>query len=197
MKMYIFSQIIVILAYIVLGVGFLKKEKIQILIFSTIFSCLILIQYILLNAYTGILACIINIIRNLLFILNIKRNKENSKAELVVLCTMAILCGIFLYQSLLDICPIVLTVVGIYSYWNKKTKVLRICNIICSLCYMIYAIPINSIVTILCEIYLIVTTIIGIVKYEIYLDNTSKNKSFYKEIEKQKAKIECLKRRNP
>lgn len=166
MNVYIFSQVIVMFAYIICGIGFLKKEKLQILYFSTIFSILILIQYMLLNAYSGILACTINIFRNLLFIFNIKNNKRNSELELILLCSITILCTIFLYKTLFDLIPMILAIVGIFSYWNSNTKILRICNLICSLCYILYAIPFKSLITIICEIYLIVTTSIGIFKHE-------------------------------
>ena len=79
---------------------------------------------------------------------------------------MTILFTIVLYKTPLDLIPMLLAIVGIYSYWVINTKILRVCNIICSLCYIIYAIPIKSFVTIICEIYLIISTIIGFIKYE-------------------------------
>ena len=54
MYIYIISQVLVVIAYILCGIGFLKKEKKQILCFSTLFNIFILIQYVLLNAISGI-----------------------------------------------------------------------------------------------------------------------------------------------
>jgi len=166
MNEYVLSQILVIFAYIICGLGFLKKEKIQILYYSTIFSILILIQYVLMRAYSGSLACIINILRNCIFILNIKRNKQNNTTELIGLCGITILCTISLYETPLDLVPMLLAIVGIFSYWSCNTKTLRVCNIVCSICYILYAIPLNSFITIVCEIYLIITNTIGIFKFE-------------------------------
>lgn len=166
MNIYVLSQILVILAYILCGIGFLKKEKIEIMLFSTLFSLLILIQYFLLHAYSGIFVCIINIIRNLILSINIKQNKKNSNIELVLLCLATIIFTCFIYKTPIDLFPIILALVGIFSYWSSSTKVLRLCNIVCSLCYIIYAIPIKSFLTIICEFYLIITTFFGFIKYE-------------------------------
>lgn len=166
METYIFSQILTIIAYIICGIGFLKKEKIHILFYSTLFSILILIQYLLLKAYSGVISCIISIIRNLLFIHHTKRNIQNNKLELLLLCIFTILLTSCIYKSPLDILPMVLALLGIISYWNTNTRLLRIFNILCSICYVLYAIPLKSYVTIVCEMYLIVTSIIGLIKYE-------------------------------
>lgn len=85
---------------------------------------------------------------------------------MIILCGITILITIILYKSPLDLIPMILALVGIFTYWTSNTKTLRICNIICSLCYIVYAIPIKSYITIVCEIYLASTTIIGLIKYE-------------------------------
>lgn len=166
MEIYILSQILTIIAYIICGIGFLKKEKIHILFYSTLFSILILLQYLLLNAYSGVIACIISIIRNLLFIHHIKRNIQNNKLELLLFCIFTVLLTSCIYKSPFDILPMLLSLLGIISYWNTNTKLLRVFNILCSICYVLYSIPLKSYVTIVCEIYLIITSIIGLIRYE-------------------------------
>lgn len=164
MEKYIISQLLVIVAYCICGIGFLKKEKIQILKFATIFSTLILIQYILLNAYSGIVSSLINIVRNILFSYNIHKNKKNSKIELIILCVASVLVTFSVYKSIYDLFPMLLILISNIAYWNNNIKFLRISNIICSICYIIYAIPIKSFITIICETYLIIMTCIGIFK---------------------------------
>ncbi len=167
MHIYVISQVIVIIAYILCGIGFLKKEKKQILFFSTLFNISILIHYTLLNAVSGITSSILNITRNLIIIHNLKKNKDNSKLILILLCTASVFSMGLFYNSIIDLFPMTISIVGILSYGSESTRVLRICNLTCSLCYIVYAIPLKSFVTIICEIYLIIATLIGLFKYEL------------------------------
>ena len=171
---YILSQILVILAYIFLGIGLGKKSRKQILEYSTIYNILTTIHYILLSGIMGAIAGIIGLIRNLLFYYNEKRSIKNSKLILYVFCIISVTLTIVFYKTPVDILPCVLTLIGIYSYWNTNTKVTRIGNILISICYIIYAIPLKSYFSILLEGYLVVKTLIGYYKYETERKDTSK-----------------------
>lgn len=148
------------------GIAFLQKKKIKIMMLSTCFNLIILIQYSLLGGIMGIIANAINVIRNIIFIYNIKHNKKNSRYLLFAFCLTTIILTAIFYSSLIDIFPCILTLVGTYAYWSGNTKTIRICNLICSACYIIYAIPFKSYITIIAETYLIITTIIGYIKHE-------------------------------
>ena len=163
---FIISQIIVIVAYGLLGVGFLNKAKLKILKFSIGYNILMMIHYVLLCGTMGIVSSIINTSRSMYFEFNEKKGKENSPISLIFFCGMSIALGIIFYSSPVDIVPCILAVVGSYTYWVANTKKVRVCNLICSVCYIIYAIYLNSWMVIVCELYLIITTIIGLVKYE-------------------------------
>lgn len=162
----VLSQVIVTVAYIVCGIAFLQKEQYRILCFILIFNSLMLFQYYLLNATMGMIANTINIIRNLIFMYNLKHNRENHICLLMCFFVITILLTICFYTSCLDVFPCFIALLSTFSYWVNNTKKLRICNILCSMCYIIYAIPIHSYVTIVAETFLIVTTIIGYIRYE-------------------------------
>lgn len=163
---YLISQILVLIAYIICGIAFLQKKQIKIMVLVSIFNILVLIQYALLGALMGIIANIINIIRNIIFIINLKQNKKNSVYLLIFFSLATIILTIIFYSSYLDIFPCIIALIGTFSYWINNTKFLRLCNLLCSVCYIIYAIPLNSYITIFAETYLIITTIIGYIKHE-------------------------------
>lgn len=165
-NVYFLSQLLVIIAYIICGIAFLQKSKIKILILVSIFNILILIQYSLLNATMGIIANTINIIRNAIFIINLKLNKPNSKILLIFFFLSTITLTLIFYTTPIDIFPCIIALTGTFSYWINNTKVLRICNVFCSLSYIIYALPLKSYITIIAEAYLIITTIIGYIRHE-------------------------------
>ena len=164
---YVLSQIFVVIAFILLGIGFRKEKKIQILTYSCIFQLFLIVSYSLLNGVMGIISCIISLFRNILFMFNEKKNIKNSNIVLIVFVIITIILTIVFYKSLIDIFPCIITLIGIYSFWNKNTKVTRIGNIIVGICSIIYAIPLKSWLLIVCQIYLIISTIIGFIKYDI------------------------------
>ena len=165
---YLISQILIIIAYALLGIGLQKKKRIQILTFSSIFQILMIIHYSLLWGISGIIASIIALLRNILFIYNDKKNKNNPVSILFLFAIIAIISTFYFYKTLADLLPCILTLIGIYSYWSKSTKITRIGNLLISVCYILYAVSLKSWLSILCELYLIVNTIIGYLKYERY-----------------------------
>jgi len=160
------SQIIVIIAYILLGIGLQKKNRLQILTFSTIYQFLMIVHYSLLLGISGIIASVIALLRNLLFIYNEKKSKNNPFWILILFSIIAVILTICFYKTSADLWPCALTLIGIYSYWCKSTKVTRIGNLLISFCYIVYAISLNSWLSIICELYLIINTVIGYFKYE-------------------------------
>lgn len=164
---YILSQIFAAIAFIILGIGFRKEKRIQILIYSSIFQIFSIASYALLNGVMGIISCIISLFRNILFIFYEKNSNKNSNIILILFGTIAIALTCVFYKSPIDIFPCVITLIGIYSFWNKTTKVTRIGNIIVGVCSIIYAIPLKSWLLVVCELYVIINTIVGLVKYDI------------------------------
>lgn len=163
---YWLSQIIVLIAYALLGIGFRKEKRLEILTFSTIYQALMIIHYLLLSGIAGVIASIIALTRNLLFIHNEKKGQNNPTWLLFLFCIITIASTIFIFTSFADILPCILTLIGIYSYWSNSTKITRIGNLLISVCYILYGISLNSWLTIFCEFYVIINTVIGYFKYE-------------------------------
>ncbi len=166
MLTYWISQIVVVIAYLILGIGLRKKKRIHILIFSSIYQGLLVISYILLFGTMGIIASVIALLRNFLFIYNEIKGKRNPSWFLVLFGIIAIVLTIVFYESPVDIFPCILTLVGIYAYWCTSTKITRLGNLVISGCYIIYAISLSSWFTIACEMYLVINTLVGYFKYE-------------------------------
>jgi len=163
---FVFSQILVVISYILLGIGFLSKTKLKILKYSICFNVFMIIHYILLNGTMGIVSSIVNTSRSVYFAINEKRGKENPKYSLIFFIGISVILGVLFYSQPIDIVPCVLAIIWSYTYWNSNTKIVRICNLICSLCYIIYAIYLNSWMVIICELYLSIATILGFIKHE-------------------------------
>jgi len=138
-----------------------------------------LFQYFLLNGVMGVIVCILNIIRNLVFIYNEKHSRNNPIGLLFIFSAFSLILTLIFYTSIIDLIPCTLSLLGLFAYWCPSTKILRILNILCSFCYIIYAIPLQSYFTIICELYLILTTFIGLIKHENNSLSFKENKSTF------------------
>lgn len=163
---YWISQALVVIAYIILGIGIRKKERMTLLLSSSLYQLLMVIHYSLLLGLMGVIAGVIALLRNIIFIYNEKRNKSNPTWILIAFSLISIALTFIFYKSPADILPCILTLVGIYSYWCTNTKVTRIGNLIISGCYIVYAIPLKSWFLMICEIFVIINTIRGYLEYE-------------------------------
>ena len=164
---YIISQLVVIGAYIIYGIGFLGKSKVGMIAKSIVYNALMIAQYILLGATSGIIASSVNVARNAYFIYAYKKEK-GTKVVIVLSVILTIVLTMITYESWIDILPLMFSLIAVVAYGEKKigTKFLRCLNIASSIFYIIYAICIQSWTVVPLEFYVILTTIIGWVKHE-------------------------------
>ena len=165
MYIYILSQIFVAIAYIILGIGIRKEKRMQILIYSNIYNIFLILSYIMLGAISGTISCSVSFFRNFLFMHDEKNNKSTSNVILVFFAIITIVLTMVFYKSPIDLFPCILTVITIYTVGSRSTKVNRLGSLFASVCWIIYAIAFKSWFVIICESYLAVNTIIGLIKY--------------------------------
>lgn len=163
---YWISQVIIVIAYITLGIGLSKEKRLQILTYSSIYQVLAIVHYALLFGVMGIVASVISLFRNFLFIYNEKKGKNNPAWILILFSVIAVILTIIFYKSPTDILPCILTLIGIFSYWCRNTKITRVGNLFISGCYIAYAITLQSWFSIACELILVVFTTFGYFKHE-------------------------------
>ena len=152
---YVFSQILVVIYYLIYSVTFQLKEKNKILflgIFATLLSAL---SYFLLQAYTGIAMCFVAIIRNIWF------NKSKSKKSLIIIYLITLLLSIFSYQNIFSILNIFATIIYTYSLWQESTKKYKLLGIIVNGFMIIYDVYIKSIMGVVFMLASFISSIIG------------------------------------
>lgn len=167
---YVLSQIFIIFNYIFLGISYQSNNHKKILflnIASLICACL---SYICLSAYTGIAMELIAIIRNIIFLINEKKNGKpgyitiNEIFMLLFIYLLIIISTIFTYDGFLSLMPVFSSILYTYSIWQKDTKKYKILGIPVSIIWLIYNIYIKSIFAIILEILLIVSEIVGVIR---------------------------------
>ena len=155
---YIFSQILVVVYYLLYSRTFQLKEKNKILFFGIFATLLSALSYFLLQAYTGIAMCFVAIIRNIWF------SKSKSKRSLIIIYLITLLLSIFSYQNIFSILNILATVIYTYSLWQDSTKKYKLLGIIVNGLMIIYDACIKSIMGVVFMLVSFISSIIGYYK---------------------------------
>ena len=180
---YIVSQIFVIINRVLLIVSYQLKNRKNILIVSLLALLAKGVVYILLSAWSGLAMVFVAIVRNIIFMLDEKKNGKSQKITkrdvgiLVVLYVISIISAIFTYEGILSMMSVVATMLYTYSVWQKKTKVYKILGIIIESVWIIYNIYICSIMGVILNISLLISASIGLNReYKMISNKNFKNK---------------------
>ena len=167
---YIVSQIFVIINRALLIVTYQLKSRKNILIVSLLALLANGLVYLLLSAWSGLAMVFVAMARNIIFMLDEKKNGKSEKITkkdvgmLVILYTISIISAIFTYEGILSMMSVVATMLYTYSVWQKKTKVYKILGIIIESVWIIYNIYICSIMGVILNISLLISASIGLIR---------------------------------
>ncbi|MBE5820304.1 MAG: YgjV family protein [Clostridiales bacterium] len=157
--MYIVSQLLVIIYYLIYSWTFHLKDSNKILIFGIIATIISSISYLLLNAYTGMAMCFVAIIRNLLF-----TKSKKSVFNLVLIFILILFASIFTFNNYFSLFNIIATLLYTYALWQKNTKTYKLLGIIVNGLMIIYNIYISSIFGVVLISIAFVNSIVGFIK---------------------------------
>ena len=175
---YVLSQIFIIINYVLLMATYQVKSRKTILLFN--FGAIIAtgISYIFLSAWSGLAMVIVAIIRNIIFMLDEKKNGRSEQITrkdiviLMVLYVISIISAIYTYEGFLSLMSVFATMLYTYSVWQKKTSVYKILGVPVGIIWIIYNVYIASIFGIILEIVLLISAIIGIIReYKLKKEN--------------------------
>lgn len=147
-----------------------SKSRKNILIYN--FGALIAtgISYIFLSAYSGLAMVVVAIIRNVIFIIDEKKNGKKEKNTtkdyiiLAILYIISVISAIFTCNGILSMMSVIATMLYTYSVWQKNTKVYKALGIPIGIMWIIYNIYIFSIFGIILEVILAISSIIGYIR---------------------------------
>ncbi len=167
---YILSQVFIIISYILLAFTYQTKNRTNILIFN--FGSLIMtgLSYIFLSAYSGLAMVGVAIIRNIIFIIDEKKNGKSNKNSakdyviLAILYIISIAFAIITYNGILSMMSVAATMLYTFSVWQKNTKVYKLLGMPIEAIWIIYNVYIFSIFGIILESVLAVSTVVGYIR---------------------------------
>lgn len=164
---YILSQVFTIIMYGLLAITYYAKDRKKVLIINFLSLVANAIAYILLNAWTGLAMCIVALIRNIIFLVDEKKNgkretiNKNDVVILIILYVISIISAIFTYDGFLSLLSVFATALYTFSVWQKKTSIYKLLGIPIGVLWVSYNIYIMSIFGVILETILLVCSTTG------------------------------------
>ncbi len=172
---YVASQVFTIIMYALLAITYYVKNRKAILILNLISLIANGLAYVLLNAYSGLAMCIIALVRNIVFLVDEKRNGKTDeiyKKDVIILilvyiaCIISVyiacgICAAFTFEGFLSLFSIFATMVYTYSVWQKKTKVYKFLGIPVGILWVAYNFYVKSIFGVILEGILLICSVTG------------------------------------
>lgn len=167
---YILSQVFTIIMYVFLAITYLSKSKRTIVFISFLAIACNAIAFILLNAWTGLGVCAIDLLRNAYLLWAEKKYGESKKITkrdvifLIIVYLAMIAVSIPTYEGFLSLFSVFASAVYTFSIWQKSTKVYKGLGIPVGILWITYNAYIRSIFGVTLESILLVFSIIGFVR---------------------------------
>lgn len=164
---YILSQVFTIITYGLLALTYYAKDRKKVLIISFISIIANGMAYIFLNAWTGLAMCIVALIRNIIFLIDEKKNGKRETIDkkdiiiLIILYAISIISAIFTYDGFLSLLSVFATALYTFSVWQKKTNMYKLLGIPIGILWILYNIYIMSMFGIILETILLICSITG------------------------------------
>lgn len=162
---------IVIQSVGVLGIAagvaaFQCSEHKRLILFRTANELLFAIQYLLLGAYTGAAMNLVGCVRNVIFGKMVERGKSTISGR-ILFSLLFVVFSIFTWAGMKSILIGIAKVVSTFAYGSSKTSVVRIMIFCTSLAWLVYNFLVGSYAGCLCELFTLISIIVGIVRIDI------------------------------
>ena len=160
-----------IVAFLALFISICIKDRKKSLCVQSL-NCLFESIYdFIINAYTGAILSIVNLIRTLFFINKDKFNKIFYIWLLFIFEIVIIINCIFTYQGYISLIPTIGSMIRAYCLWQTNMKLVRFSGLTTGILYGIYYVYYHSWFLVMGDILLFIISLISIYNYDIKKDN--------------------------
>jgi len=167
---YILSQVFIIINYIFLMATYQFKSRKAILIFNFVAIVATGLSYVFLSAWSGLAMVIVASVRNIIFMIDEKKNGKSEKITkkdiviLIILYIISIIFAVLTYEGFLSLMSVFATMLYTYSVWQKNTSIYKILGIPVGIIWIVYNVYIVSVFGIILEVLLLFSAIIGLIR---------------------------------
>ena len=169
-QIYVMSQVFTIIMYALLGITYQVKSRKKILVLSIFSNAFQGIAYLLLNAKSGFVMCVLAILRGtaMMFISDKIKDEKTSKnaylGVIIVFYIAMIISAIFTYEGMLSMLSILATAIYTYSIWQKNEKVYKALGTPVGICWIAYNIFVKSVFGVILESIILICSVVGYVR---------------------------------
>jgi hypothetical protein len=173
-RIYIISQISVLLSYAVWVISYQQKKRVGVLVFATIAPLLSTVTYILLGAWAAFFANMVSIPRNIIMYLTNRKKTDAQKKvmmwdDYMILVVSLVLNMVFGIITIIDnpvsILCVASTVIFTVSICQKNVGTYRVLGVLQSILFIVYAFCVGSFVSFTLESFLVIGELAGVALY--------------------------------
>ena len=168
--MFILAQILSFIAMVINMVAVQLKTKKQILLTIVVSNLLFVISYILLGAYVGALTCGIVAIEIIINTILEDKGKVTPQFLIIIYLIISIILGITTFNSLIDLLPIIASILFILTLRQSKEKYVRLLILGNLTSWIIYDFFVKAYLAGISDLFVISSTITAIYRYDIKRD---------------------------
>ena len=147
-------------------ISFQCKEHKPLMRLRTANELLFGLQYLMLGAYTGMLANFIGCVRNIIFTRMVEKKKSTMNMRFLF-SVLFIAMSLFTWAGFKSILIGVAKVMSTYAYGSKNTGFVRIMILLTSSVWLFYDAAVKSYAGCACEIFTLCSIIAGIIRIDI------------------------------
>lgn len=170
--MKILPQIVGILAVISFLLSYQQKKRKNIIIWNAISRCLYIVQYVLLGAFEGAALDVLGTVSSVA-----AQKKESkfiskySKAVIVAINLTIFITGIYLYENIFSLFPIVGVILHTSAFWINEEKTIRRVSFLGSPFWLVYNLASCAYGSAIGDVLTMVSIGIAIFRYDIKRKN--------------------------
>lgn len=164
---FVIAQILGTIGTIISAISIQLKNKKDILLGFIIINFVSVLTLILLNGYTGAIVCFVVGVQTIIISIYVSKNRKFPKLLIFIFLFISIVLGSLAYKSLIDIFPLFCSITYTLSILQKKEKNIRFLTFLNLLSWLIYDIFIMAYTYAFSDLFLITSTLIAIIRYDI------------------------------
>lgn len=162
-------------AQIICGIGTIfsilamqLKDKKKILFFLLIVNVFFGINYLLLGSYTGAIICLISIVQTYINNRYVNKGEKLPRIFLILFIIVSVIMGAITYKRMIDILPIISSILYIFTITQEKEKNIRLLNFVNLGVWLVFETVISAYVAVISTAITELSTIVGIFRYDIF-----------------------------
>lgn len=164
--MFILAQIFGTLMLIVNVLAMQMKDKKNIIFMLLLANLFAVFNFVFLNGYSGAIICGFAIIQTIINNFYEKKGKKLPFLLLMIFIIISIILGIFTFKGIIDILPIVCSILYSLIIVQSKERIIRILSLINIVLWLIYDLFFMAYVAAISDILVVASTLIGMYRFD-------------------------------